>query len=470
MPPSNGSVDSLERLPPQSIEAEQAVLGAMLIDSRAIDAAREIVTAESFYHLPHGIIYQTIMDLHDQAQTVDGLVVTAELRRRNQLEEIGGITYVARLSSTVSTWANVRTHADLVAESALRRRVIDLTHEVQKLAYEGADPAPELIRQAEDRLQALSGLQAKGGLQAYEGILSDMLAELERRAASTSPLAGITTGYRELDELTAGFQKGDLIILAARPSVGKTALAVSFAHTSLEAGNSTAVFSLEMSRHQFSQRHCASVANVSLHRMRTGRLQDSEWLALTRSVGRLAALPLYVDDSSGLTVPEIRSRCRKMKREMGLGLVVIDYLQLMACHQRTTSREQEVSIISRGLKALAKELEVPVLALSQLSRALESRQNRRPQLSDLRESGSLEQDADVVMFIYRPEIYGLKAADGSDLKGIAEIIIGKQRNGPTGSVLLEWIAEYARFEEHALAPASMKEGKPYEPEFDRYQF
>lgn len=461
MPPSNGSVDPFGRLPPQAVEAEMAVLGAMMLDGRAIDAAREIVAAEAFYYLSHGLVYQAILDLHDQAQAVDGLTITAELKRRKQLDEVGGVIYVTRLSSEVATWANIKVHADLVAEAALRRRVINLSHEVQKLAYEGADPAPELIRQVEDRLQALSGLPVKGGLWAYEGILSDMLAELERRAASSSPLAGISTGFRALDELTAGLQKGDLIILASRPSVGKTALALSFTHTAIETGQMTALFSLEMSRHQLAQRHCAMRSNISLHRMRTGRLQEAEWLSLARQVGPLAALPLYVDDSSEVTVPEIRSRCRKLKREKGLGLVVIDYLQLMACHQRTTSREQEVAIISRGLKALAKELEVPVLALSQLSRALESRQNRRPQLSDLRESGSLEQDADVVMLLYRPEIYNIREFEVGNQKipsaRIAELILAKQRNGPTGSVVLEWIAEYARFEEHNLAPASMEE-------------
>jgi replicative DNA helicase len=281
--------------------------------------------------------------------------------------------------------------------------------------------------------------------------MGDTLEQIERAHNRVSMVSGVDTGFADLNEMTAGFQAGDLIILAARPSVGKTALALTMArNAAVDAKVGVGIFSLEMSRMQLAQRLLSAETRVNLHRLRTGRLTEEDWVHVTRSVGRLAQAQIFIDDTPGITVLEARAKARRLRREHGIGLVVIDYLQLMSAHERTDNREQEISRISRGLKAMAKELGVPVLALSQLSRAVESRTDRRPQLSDLRESGSIEQDADVVMFIYRPDLYGIKAADGSSQEGVAEVIVGKQRNGPTGSVHLAWNAESATFDK--LAP------------------
>lgn len=441
----------VERMPPQDVDAELAVLGAMMLDGRAVEDAREHLTAASFYHTPNGLIFDAILRLSDQGNKVDGLTLGNELRRQKQLDEVGGVVHLAKIYSTVATWANIRYHAQIVEEKALQRRIIHLTRDLQQQAYQGAEDARELIGRTELQLLELAGGNSEGGLQAYETILSEMLEQLERAAAHPGQLTGVDTGFTELNELTGGWQKGDLIVLAARPSMGKSSLALSFADTAAEHGAPTALFPLEMSSQQMSQRHVCMKNNVDLHHLRSGRLHDDEWMRLTRGLGRLAQLPLKIDDRSDLSVIDIRTQCRRYQREKGLGLVVIDYLQLMRGHQRTNSREQEIASIARGLKNLAKELGVPIIALSQLSRELEKRINKRPILSDLRESGEIEQAADVVMFIYRPEIYGIKADEkGNSLENVGELILGKQRNGPTGTVDLLWFPEYTRFEE--LAP------------------
>jgi replicative DNA helicase len=438
-------------MPPQAVEVEQAVLGAMLIDGRAVGRAIELLEEEAFYHGPNGRIFAAMLALYERNEAIDQLTVSEELKRRNQLDAVGGVVYLAELAGGVASAANIEHHAKIVVERGLSRGLIEASAEISGRAFEGRSDVHEMIDWAEQRIFSLSEKRLSQGFEPIESVLHETFEHIERAHNRTSAVSGVDTGYSDLNDMTSGFQAGDLVILAARPSVGKTALSLSFAcRAAVEHGVGVAVFSLEMSKQQVAQRLLCIETRVDLHKLRTGRLSEEDWLHLTRNVGRLAQAPIYVDDTPGITVLEARAKARRLQREHGVGLVVIDYLQLMGSHDNVQSREQEVSRISRGLKALAKELDVPVLALSQLSRSPEARTDRRPQLSDLRESGSIEQDADVVMFIYRPDLYGMKSPDGASLEGVAEIILGKQRNGPTGSVHLMWNAESASFEN--LAP------------------
>ena len=440
----------IERMPPQAVEVEQAVLGAMMIEQRAIGRAFEFLDESCFYHAPHAKIFNAILALYERSEGVDQLTLSEELKRHDQLDAVGGVVYLAKLTTEVATAANIDYHAKIVLDKALSRRLIETASEVIEKAYEGNEEVKELIDRTEQRIFSLSENQISDGFEPLESVMGDALEHIESAHNRVSTVSGVDTGFTELNEQTSGFQKGDLIILAARPSVGKTALALTLTrNAAVETGVGVAVFSLEMSKMQLAQRLLSAETRVDLHKLRTGRLRDDDWMHLTRNVGRLAQAPIYIDDTPSITVLEARAKCRRLHREHGIGLIVVDYLQLMSSHLRVQSREQEISNISRGLKALAKELDVPVLALSQLSRAVESRTDRRPQLSDLRESGSIEQDADVVMFIYRPDIYGLKTPDGGSLEGIAEIIIGKQRNGPVGSVHMMWNAESATYDQAA---------------------
>ncbi|MFH1570898.1 MAG: replicative DNA helicase [Gemmatimonadota bacterium] len=456
-PPEARGVD---RLPPQAVEVEQAVLGAMLIDQRAVGRAIEILDEGSFYHGPHGRIFQAIIALYERNVAVDQLTLAEELKRRGQLEEVGGVVYLATLAAQVATAANIDHHAKIVLDKGMGRSLIETAAEITSRAYEGRTEVNELIDWAERRIFALSERRLSQGFEPIESVLHETFEHIERAHNRVSSVSGVDTGYADLNDITSGFQPGDLVIMAARPSVGKTALALSLGrNAAVETGVGVAIFSLEMSRQQVAQRLLCVETRVDLHKLRTGRLRDEDWMHLTRNVGRLAQAPIYIDDTPGITILEARAKARRLQRERGIGMVIIDYLQLMGSHQSFQSREQEVSHISRGLKGLAKELSVPVLALSQLSRATESRTDRRPQLSDLRESGSIEQDADVVMFIYRPDLYGIKTAEGGSLEGVAEIIIGKQRNGPTGSVRLMWNAESASFEALAEEFRIQQEGE-----------
>ena len=441
----------LRRMPPQAVEVEQAVLGAMMLEQRAIVRAIEILDESCFYHASHSRIFAAMIDLFEQGTPADQLTLTEELKRRNQLDDVGGVVYLAKLGAEVATTANIDFHARIVLEKALSRKLIETASGVIERAYAADEDVQTLIDKAEQQLFSLSENQIGDGFEPLAKVMGDAFEHIERIHAGADTVLGVDTGFADLNDLTSGFQKGDLIILAARPSVGKTALALTLArNAAVEAGVGAAIFSLEMSKMQLAQRLLSAETKVDLHKLRTGRLRDEDWMHLTRNIDRLAQAPIHIDDTPGISVLEARAKARRLQREHGIGLVVIDYLQLMSGHMRTQSREQEISQISRGLKAMAKELDVPVLALSQLSRAVESRTDRRPQLSDLRESGSLEQDADVVMFIYRPDMYGLKSPDGESLEGIAQIIIGKQRNGPVDSVDLMWNKESATYE--AMAP------------------
>ncbi len=450
----------LGRVPPQAVEVEQAVLGAMMLEQRALSRAFEILDKSCFYHAPHSRIFEAMNTLFEQGTAVDQLTLTEELKRRGQLDEVGGVVYLAKLGSEVATAANIDFHARIVFEKALSRKLIEAASEISERAYAADEDVQTQLDKAEQQLFSLSENQIGEGFEPLEKVMGDAFEHIERIHAKTDTVLGVDTGFANLNDLTSGFQKGDLIILAARPSVGKTALALTLGrNAAVEAEVGVAIFSLEMSKMQLAQRLLSAETKVDLHRLRTGRLSDEDWMHLTRNIDRLAQAPIYIDDTPGISVLEARAKARRLQREYGIGMVVIDYLQLMSGHLRTQSREQEISQISRGLKAMAKELDVPVLALSQLSRAVESRTDRRPQLSDLRESGSLEQDADVVMFIYRPEMYGLKSPDGESLEGIAHIIVGKQRNGPVDEVELMWNKDSASYE--MLAPEWRTEPEEY---------
>ena len=450
----------LGRMPPQAVEVEQAVLGAMMLEQRAIVRAIEILDESCFYHASHSRIFAAMIDLFEQGTAVDQLTLTEELKRRNQLDDVGGVVYLAKLGAEVATTANIDFHARIVLEKALSRKLIETASGVIERAYAADEDVQTLIDKAEQELFSLSENQLGDGFEPLEKVMGETFEHLERVHAGAGTVLGVDTGFADLNDQMSGFQKGDLIILAARPSVGKTAFALTLArNAAVDAGIGMAIFSLEMSKLQLAQRLLSIETKVDLHKLRTGRLRDEDWMHLTHNIDRLARAPIYIDDTPGISVLEARAKARRLQREHGVGMVVIDYLQLMSGHMRTQSREQEISHISRGLKAMAKELDVPVLALSQLSRAVESRTDRRPQLSDLRESGSLEQDADVVMFIYRPEMYGLKSPDGESLEGLAQIIIGKQRNGPVGSVDLMWNKESATYD--AMAPGWQSEPEEY---------
>ena len=460
MTQSPTEAQDLGRMPPQAVEVEQAVLGAMMLEQRAIVRAFEILDESCFYHAPHSQIFAAMVDLFERGTAVDQLTLTEELKRRGQLDDVGGVVYLAKLGSEVATTANIDFHARIVLEKALSRKLIETTSRVLERAYAADEDVQTLIDSAEQQLFSLSENQIGDGFELLEKVMGETFEHLERVHARAGTVLGVDTGFADLNDQMSGFQKGDLVILAARPSVGKTALALTLArHAAVEAGVGVAIFSLEMSKMQLAQRLLSAETKVDLHKLRTGRLRDEDWMHLTRNIDRLAQAPIHIDDTPGISVLEARAKARRLQREYGVGLFVIDYLQLMSGHMRTQSREQEISHISRGLKAMAKELDVPVLALSQLSRAVESRTDRRPQLSDLRESGSLEQDADVVMFIYRPEMYDLKSPDGESLEGLAQIIIGKQRNGPVGSVDLMWNKESATYE--AMAPGWRAEPEEY---------
>ena len=446
--PGNGR--DVERMPPQAVELERAVLGGMMIDSRAIGRGIELLDSSCFYHIPHGQIYAAMLRMYERNEPVDQLTLAEELRRENQLEKVGGVVYLASLATEVSSSANIDYHARIVLEKALGRKLIETSAQVSAKAYEGSTDVQELISWAEQNIFALTERGLSDGFERLETVLGSTLEQIENAHRQYSIVSGVETGFTEINEITSGFQNGDLLILAARPSVGKTALALCLArNAAVEAGVPVGVFSLEMSKMQLAQRLLCIETRLDLHKLRTGRLKEEDWLNLTQKVGKLAQAQIFVDDTPGINVLEARAKARRLKRDYGVGMIIIDYLQLMSSHTQVNSREQEISQISRVLKGLAKELDVPVLALSQLSRAVESRTDRRPQLSDLRESGSLEQDADVVMFIYRPEVYGLRSAEGGTLEGYAEVIIGKQRNGPTGSVHLMWNPESASYENMA---------------------
>jgi replicative DNA helicase len=440
-------------MPPQAVDVEQAVLGAMLIEHEAIPRAIEILPPDSFYSAKHTRIYEAMLSLFERGNPVDIITVTEELRRREHLDEVGGAYYVSELTSRVANAANVEYHARIIAEKSLVRKLIETMSGLIGDAYDPGSDAFELLDRAEGEIFRISDTQLRRSASSLQEVLKETVTRLQAIHGREGGVTGVPSGFGRLDDMTGGWQPSDLIIIAARPSMGKTAFALAAARNAAlhpQTPTPVAIFSLEMSAQQLAQRMLTSEARVDAQAARTGRMDDEDWPRLARSAGRLSEAKIFIDDTPGLTILELRAKCRRLKAEHDIGLVVVDYLQLMhaTAMSRNANREQEIAHISRSLKSLAKELNVPVLALSQLSRAVETRGgDKRPQLSDLRESGSIEQDADVVTFIYRPERYGITVDEhGNSTEGLAEIIIGKQRNGPIGDVRLAFVHQHARFE------------------------
>ncbi|MEZ4696646.1 MAG: replicative DNA helicase [Rhodothermales bacterium] len=441
------------RVPPQAVDVEQAVLGAMLIEREAIPRAIEVLPPDSFYDPRHTRIYQAILSLFERGNPVDMITLSDELRRRQELEAVGGPYYITELTTAVASSANVEYHARIIAEKSLLRKLIETLSVHIGEAYDPSADAFELLDETESDIFRISESQLRRSAVSMSSVLMETLENLESIHGRDTGITGVPTGFRALDDMTGGWQKSDLVIIAARPSMGKTALSLAIARNAAlhpESPAGVAIFSLEMSAQQLAQRLLTSEARVDAQAARTGRLREEDFPKLARAASRLSEASIYIDDTPGLTVLELRAKCRRLKAEHDIGLIIVDYLQLMhgTGQSRNSNREQEIAQISRSLKGLAKELNVPVIALSQLSRAVETRGgDHRPQLSDLRESGSIEQDADVVAFIYRAERYGIVVDEnGNSTEGLGEVIIGKQRNGPIGTVRLAFVNQYARFE------------------------
>lgn len=445
----NPTSNTAERALPQALEVERAVLGAMLIDNMAINRVVEVLGNETaFYHTPHRKVYAAIQSVSERGEPVDQVTLAEELVRRGQLDDIGGAVLIAELASEMATAANAEYHAQIVLEKAQRRRLIASATQTLTESYEETEDVRELIDRAEQRVFQIAEGELGKGVMHLASAIEEAYVAIERAHEQPGALTGVTTGYTDLDEITAGLQSSDMIILASRPSMGKTALTLCMARNAAVKGSTPVLyFSLEMSTEQLAQRLLCAEARVSSHRLRTGRLSEEEWQRLSEWTGKLIEAPIYIDDTPAISVMELRAKARRAKSEYNIELIIVDYLQLMTASENFGSREQEIAYISRSLKALAKELDIPIVACAQLSRAVESRTDKRPQLADLRESGSLEQDADVVMFLFRPEVYGIVDEEGNAQEGRAEIILGKQRSGPIGSIFLIFQAEYLRFEE-----------------------
>ncbi|MBI5644040.1 MAG: replicative DNA helicase [Deltaproteobacteria bacterium] len=450
----------IHKVPPHNIEAEQSVLGGILLEKDAINKVLEILSPDGsdFYHSAHARLFGGMVNLFEKNTPIDVVTLADQFKGSDSLSSVGGISYIGEIVEATPTAANIMYYAKIVREKALLRRVISASTDIVSRGYEGVESADDFIDQAEQSIFQVSQDRAKKSFYALKDIIKDTFETIERLYERKSHITGVTTGYKGLDKLTAGLQDSDLIIIAGRPSMGKTSFCLNIAeNAAIEAGSPVAVFSLEMSKEQLVQRMLASRARVDLQKLRSGYLKEEDWGRLTAAVGSLYDAPIFIDDTPAQSVLEMRAKCRRWKNEIGLKLVVIDYLQLMRGRRNNDNREQEISEISRSLKAMAKELHVPVIALSQLSRMAERREGSRPQLSDLRESGAIEQDADVVMFVYRENVYNPcdcpKELCTCGRRRSAEIIIAKQRNGPTDTVKLTFLNEYTRFEDQA--PADM---------------
>lgn len=432
----------LDRVPPQNIEAEQSVLGAIFLAKEALITAIELVTPEDFYKAAHQRIFKTMLDLYEKGEPVDLVTVTAELQDHKILDEVGGVTYLTELASSVPTAANIEYYAKIVEEKSLLRRLIRTATKIANDGYSREDDVGEIIADAEKYIMQISQNRNSGGFVPIRDVLMETYERIEFLSQHRGDVTGIPSGYPDLDKMTAGFQRSDLIILAARPSVGKTAFALNVAqNVAARAGQTVAIFSLEMGASQLVQRMICAEGNLDASKMRSGWLEEDDWQKLTMAIGTLAKAPIFIDDTPGVTVQDIRAKCRRLQTEHGLGMILIDYLQLIHGRGRGENRQQEVSEISRTLKGIARELNVPVIALSQLSRSVEQRQDKRPMMSDIRESGSIEQDADIVAFLYRDDYYDKETEN----KNVIEVIIAKQRNGPTGTVELAFLKEYNKF-------------------------
>ena len=447
---ADGADDILRRVPPQNIEAEQSVLGAILLDNEAINQALEVLTTEDFYRESHREIFRVMVELTDRSQPVDAITLTDALRTKGALERIGGAAYIAELTALVPTAANVAHYARIVREKAVLRSLASIATQIASSAYDQPSDVDEFLDEAEHRIFEISEQRIRPAFHTMPELTRDSLKLIERLYERKELVTGVPTGFLDLDRVTAGLQPSDLVIIAARPSVGKTALALNiaaFAATEADPRIGVAFFSLEMSKEQLVLRLLCSEARVDSARARAGYLGERDFPKLAQAAARLSEANIYIDDSSDITPIQLKAKCRRLKRERSsnLGLVIVDYLQLMRAARPGESREKEIAEISRSMKALAKELKVPVVALSQLNRQVETRPDRRPLLADLRESGALEQDADVIAFIYRDEMYHRDSKEA----GVAEVIIAKQRNGPTDVVKLTYLNQYTRFENYA---------------------
>jgi len=441
------SAEELQKVPPQQIEAEQSLLGGILIESQGLPAALEVLRGEEFYRDAHRTVFQAFQELFQRNEPIDLITTTEYLTEKNQLDKVGGATYLASLTEMVPSAANVAAYARIIHDKALLRKLIQTANEITALCYGGGKNVEEILDQTEAAIFAVTESRIRTSYSPLKEIVKKSIENIERFQEYREMVTGVASHYTDLDKLTAGFQPSDLIIIAARPSMGKTALALSIArNVAMVGGIPVGVFSLEMSKEQLAMRLLCAEARVDSHKIRTGFLSQQECVKMLNAAGKFMDTPMYIDDTPAISVLELRAKARRMKADRGLGLVVVDYLQLMQGRQGVERREQEISDISRSLKGLAKELNVPVIALSQLNRKVEERNQKRPLLSDLRESGAIEQDADVIAFIYRDEVYNRDSPD----KGIAEIEISKHRNGPIGRVKLKYIDTYTRFENLAL--------------------
>jgi len=437
------STTAYDRTPPHNIEAEQAVLGAIFLQPEAFSVASELLIHTDFYRTSHQRIFDAMMRLSDKGEPIDVVTVTTLLSNEQTIDEAGGVTYLTDLARSVPTAANISFYSKIVEEKALLRKLIRTATDIVSTSFDREDNIEDVLDEAEKNILTVSSRQNSGAFKSIKDVLIEVYDDIEQRHQNDDEVTGIPTGFLDLDRVTSGFQRNDLIIVAARPSVGKTAFALNIAqNVATRTDENVAIFSLEMGAEQLVSRMLCAEGNIDSQRLRTGALEADDWGKLTMAMGSLSNAGIYIDDSPGIRVSDIRSKCRRLKQEHGLGMIIIDYLQLIqGSEQSKENRQQEVSEISRSLKALARELEVPLIALSQLSRGVEQRQDKRPMMSDLRESGSIEQDADIVGFLYRDDYYDSE----SEQQNIIEIIISKQRNGPTGTVELAFVKEYNKF-------------------------
>ena len=428
---------------PQALEAEQAVLGSMLTTKEAVSKSMQWLTADHFYKTSHERIFACMVDLFEKGEPVDAISVVNKLKKKKELESVGGAFYITGLAESVPTTANVEHYSKIVLEKHLLRTLIKVSHDVSKDAFEDSQDVDQILDSAESAIFNISEKRLRGGFKHIDPILHHAFEELDKIASKPGSVTGVPSGLMDLDDMTSGFHPGELIIVAGRPGMGKTALALSMGrNAAVLEKTGVGMFSLEMANHQLAMRLLCAEGRVDSHLVRTGKLPKTQWKNLSIAVGSLAEAPIYLDDTPGMSVLEVRAKARRLKAEKDVGLIIVDYLQLMTGPKGSESRQQEISQISRSLKNLAKEIDLPVIGLSQLSRAVESRSDRRPQLSDLRESGAIEQDADLVIFLYRPWVY----TQEDDDRGKAEIIVAKQRNGPTGIIEATFIDRFARFE------------------------
>jgi replicative DNA helicase len=438
-----------QRVPPQSLEAEVSVLGGILLENEALNRVLEVIREGDFYRESHRKIFSAILDLYERNEPADLITLSEVLKKRGSFEEVGGIEYLNSLVNSVPTAANISYYAKIIKEKSILRKLINRATEIVSQGYGDAGDVDEFLDRAEHSIFEISEDRVRPSFHPIKDIIKSSFKTIEKLYEKRQLITGVATGFSRLDELTSGLQPSELIIVAGRPSMGKTAFALNIAqHAAIEARVPAAIFSLEMAKEQLALRMLCSEAKVDAHRLRGGFLSESDWPKLTRAAGNLSEAPIFIDDTPGLTALEMRAKSRRLKAERNLGLIIVDYLQLMRGKANSDTREQEISDISRSLKALAKELTVPVIALSQLNRRVEERGDRRPQLADLRESGAIEQDADVIIFLYREEVY----SKSDENKGRAEIIIGKQRNGPTDKFELAFLDKYTCFENLSSIP------------------